>query len=64
VAAVVCDWSTLCRLGCRWLDRAASWLECERWYIGMVVPEGGVGGPLGIAKQVDVGAAAPKLCHC
>jgi hypothetical protein len=40
--------------------RAASWLECERWYVGMAVPEGGVGGSLGVAKQLDIGAVAPK----
>jgi hypothetical protein len=27
----------------------------------MAVPEGGVGGPHGVAEQLDVGAAAPKL---
>jgi hypothetical protein len=40
------------------------WLECERWYVGTAVPEGGVGGLLGVAEQLDVGAAAPKLCQC
>jgi hypothetical protein len=30
----------------------------------MAVPEGGVGGPLGVAEQLDVGAAASKLCRC
>ena len=49
-AAVVCERFTLCSLGCGWLCRAASWLECERWYVGMAVPEGGVGGLLGVAE--------------
>jgi hypothetical protein len=35
-------------------------LEFERWYVGMAVPEGGVGGLLGVVEQLDVGAAAPK----
>jgi hypothetical protein len=47
-------------LGCRWLGRAALRLEFERWYVGMAVPEGGVGGLLGVVEQLDVGAAAPK----
>jgi hypothetical protein len=58
---VVCERSTLCSLGSKWLSCAASWLECERWYVGMAVLEAGVGGPLGVAEQVDVGAASPKL---
>jgi hypothetical protein len=33
-----------CNLGYGWLSRAALWLECERWYVGTTVPEGGVGG--------------------
>jgi hypothetical protein len=43
-AAVVCERFALCCLGCGWLSCAVSWLECERWYVGMAVPEGGVGG--------------------
>jgi hypothetical protein len=39
-------WSTssfsLCSLGCGWLGRAALWLVCGRWYVGMAVPEGGL----------------------
>jgi hypothetical protein len=27
-------------------------------------PEGGVGGPLGMAELLDVGAAALKACQC
>jgi hypothetical protein len=27
----------------------------------MAIPEGGVGGPLGVAEQLDVGVAAPEL---
>ena len=50
MAVVVCGLFSLCSLGCRWLSRAASWLECERRYVGMAVPEGGVGGPLGVAE--------------
>jgi hypothetical protein len=30
----------------------------------MAVLKDGVGGPLDIAEQVDVGVAARKLCHC
>jgi hypothetical protein len=33
----------------------------ERWYVGIAVPENGVGGPLGVAEYLDVGAAVPKL---
>jgi hypothetical protein len=51
-------------LDCGWLCRAASWLECERWYVGMAVPEGGIGGLLGVVEPVDVGAAAPELSQC
>jgi hypothetical protein len=36
------------------------WLEFERWYIGMAVPEGGVSGLLDVVELLDVGAAAPK----
>jgi hypothetical protein len=36
----------------------------ERWYVGMAVPEGGVGGLLGVAEQLDVEAAAPDLSQC
>jgi hypothetical protein len=64
VAAEVCEQLALCSSGCGWLCCAASWLECERWYVGMAVPDSGVGGPLGVAEQLDVGAAAPKLCRC
>jgi hypothetical protein len=64
MAAVVCERFTLCSLGCGWLSRAASWLECERWYVGMAVPEGGAGGLLGVAERLDVGAATPKLWVC
>jgi hypothetical protein len=60
-AAVVCERFALCSLGCGWLSRAAPWLECERWHVGMAVPEGGVGGPFGVTEQVDVGAAAPSF---
>ena len=49
-AAVVCERFTLSSLGCGWPSRAASWLECERWYVGMAVLEGGVGGLLGVAE--------------
>jgi hypothetical protein len=49
-AAVVCERSSLCSLGCGRLSRAALWLECERWYVGMAVPEGGVSGLLGVAE--------------
>jgi hypothetical protein len=55
----ICKMYTLCSLGCGWLSRAASGLECERCHVGMVVPDGSVGGPLGVAEQLDVGAAAP-----
>jgi hypothetical protein len=41
VAAVVCERFALCSLGCGWPSRAASWLVCERWHVGMAVPEGG-----------------------
>jgi hypothetical protein len=30
------------QLGLRLLTRAALWLVCERWYLGMAVPEVGV----------------------
>jgi hypothetical protein len=33
--------------------RAASWLDCERWHIRMAVPDGGVGGPLGVVEQLS-----------
>jgi hypothetical protein len=49
-AAMVCERSSLCSLDCGRLSRAALWLECERWYVGMAVPEGGVGGLLGVAE--------------
>ena len=51
--AVVCERFAPCSLGCGWPCRAASWLECERWYVGMAVPEGGVGGPLGVVEQLS-----------
>jgi hypothetical protein len=38
-------------------------LERERWYVGTAVPEGGVGGLLGV-ELLDVGVAAPKACKC
>jgi hypothetical protein len=37
------------------------WHRGERWYVGMAVPENGVGGPLGVAEYLDVEAAVPKL---
>jgi hypothetical protein len=41
---------------------AELWLECEQWYIGTAVSEGGVG-LLDVAELMDVGAAAPKACQ-
>jgi uncharacterized protein (DUF3820 family) len=35
--------------------------EYERWYVRMTVPEGGVGGLIGVAEQLDVRAVAPKV---
>jgi hypothetical protein len=32
--------------------------------VGMAVPENGVGGSLGMAEQLDVRVAVPKLCYC
>lgn len=52
---------SLCSMGCGRLGRAASWLERERWHVGKAVSEGGVGGLLGVAERLDVGAVAPKL---
>jgi hypothetical protein len=60
-AAVVYERFALCSLGCGWLSRAVPWLECERWRVGMAVPEGGVGSPFGVTEQVDVRAAAPRF---
>jgi hypothetical protein len=57
---VVCEQLALCSLGCGWLDRAALRLELERWYVGTVIPDGGVGGLPGVVEQLDVGAAALK----
>jgi hypothetical protein len=54
----------LCSLGYGWLRRAAPWLERERWYVGMVVPEGGVGGLLGVAELLDVRVVAPEVFQC
>jgi hypothetical protein len=59
--AEVYEQFALWSLGCGRLGRAASWLESERWHIGMAVPEGGVGGLLGVVDQLDVGAAARKV---
>jgi hypothetical protein len=59
-AAVVYGQFSLCSLGCGWLGRAALRLGIERWYVGMAVPEDGVGGLPGVVEQLDVGAAAPK----
>ena len=53
MATVICERFALCSLGYGWPSRAASWLECERWYVGMAVPEGGVGGPLGVVEQLS-----------
>jgi hypothetical protein len=61
---VDCEEFALCSSGCGWLFRAALCLECERWYVGMAVPEDDVGGLLGMAEQLDVGAAAPKFYQC
>jgi hypothetical protein len=61
VAAVAYKWLALCSLGCGWLSRAESWLKYERWYIGMTVPEGGVGSLLGVAEHLDVGAVAQNF---
>jgi hypothetical protein len=47
---MVCEQFALCSSGCGWLIRAALWLECERWYVGMAVPEDDVGGLLGVAE--------------
>jgi hypothetical protein len=55
---VVCERFAWSSFGCGWLWRAALWLVCERWYIGTAVPKGGVGGMLGVAEQLDIGAAA------
>jgi hypothetical protein len=60
MAAVVCERFTLCSLGCGWLSPAVSWLECERWYVGMAVSKGGAGGLLDVAERLDVGAVAPE----
>jgi hypothetical protein len=46
------------------MSRAALELECEQRYIEMVVPEGGVGGLLGMAELMDVGAATSRACFC
>jgi hypothetical protein len=45
-------------LGYGRLDRAVSWLEHKWWYVRTTVPEGGVGDLLGVAEQLDAGAAA------
>jgi hypothetical protein len=60
-AVMIYERFALCSLGCGWLSRAASWLECERWQVLMAIPKGGVGGPLGVVEQLDVGAAAPSF---
>jgi hypothetical protein len=59
--AGVCERLAPCSLGYGRLGRAASWLEHERWYVGTAVPEGGVGGLLGVVEQLDAGAAAPEV---
>jgi hypothetical protein len=46
------------------MSRAALELKSERLYIETVVPEGGVGGLLGVAELMDVGAAPPRACFC
>jgi hypothetical protein len=58
---VVYEQFALCSLGYGWLGRAALRLVLERWYVGMAVPEGGVGGLPGVVEQLDVGAAALKV---
>jgi hypothetical protein len=50
-------------LGCGRLGCAALWLEFERWYVGTAVPEGGVGGQLGVVEQLDVGVAALEALY-
>jgi hypothetical protein len=36
-------------------------LACERWQVGTAVPDGGVGGLLGVAGHFNVKAATPNL---
>jgi hypothetical protein len=47
--AMVCRRFAMCSLVCGWLNHAVSWLQRERWQVGMEVPKGGVGGPLDMA---------------
>jgi hypothetical protein len=61
VTARVCERFAPCSLGYGRLGCAASWLEHERWYVGTAVPKGGVRGLLGVAEQLDAGAAALEV---
>jgi hypothetical protein len=38
-----------------------SYLERERWYVGMAVQEGGVNGLLSMVEKLDVGAVARNI---
>jgi hypothetical protein len=49
------------QLGLRIPCHAVLRLEHERWYIGMVILEGGVGSLLGVEELLDVGAVAPRV---
>jgi hypothetical protein len=62
--AVVYEQFVLHSLGCGWLHHEAPRLERERWYVGTSVPEGGVGGLMGVAELLDVGVATSKVCQC
>jgi hypothetical protein len=57
---VVYEQFALSSLGCGLLGCAALWLDFKRWYVGIAVLEGGVGGLPGAIQQLDVGAASPK----
>jgi hypothetical protein len=55
--AVVCKQFSICSLGCGWLNRAASRLECEQWYVRMAILEGSVG------NLLDVGVATQNFVN-
>jgi hypothetical protein len=55
---VVCEKFVVCNLG---LDHAESWLQSDKWYVEAAGPEGGVGGLLSVAEQLDVGATTSEI---
>jgi hypothetical protein len=61
---VVYEQFALCSLGCGWLGRAALWLVFERWYVGTAVPEGGVGGLLGVVELGGCRSGGSEGSYC